>query len=158
MHETHGKNGGFERSRWRFLPFVILGPRPKDPFHDGPFPPGLRLGRNWLLGERSHEVCPDSHEVCPSHAEQSRPAEFPPTRGLRPLLGSAIVVRSNSAGLAAEFWINDLARGLGWRDRDRAYTALLATLHGVRDCFAGYEAVYLGARLPLLLPDLYYEG
>jgi uncharacterized protein (DUF2267 family) len=59
---------------------------------------------------------------------------------------------------ASEAWIDDLMRRLGWRDRERVYLALLATLHALRDCLPRDEAVYLGAQLPPLLRGLYYEG
>jgi uncharacterized protein (DUF2267 family) len=59
---------------------------------------------------------------------------------------------------ATDDWINDLMRRLGWQDRDRAYLALTAGLHALRDCLQKDEAVYLGAHLPVLLRGLYYEG
>ena len=64
----------------------------------------------------------------------------------------------NSAVQATETWIDDLMRCLGWHDRQRAYLALLATLHALRDCLGRDEAVYVGAQLPPLLRGLYYEG
>jgi uncharacterized protein (DUF2267 family) len=64
----------------------------------------------------------------------------------------------NAAVHAAEDWINDLMRRLGWQDRERVYLALLATLHALRDCLARDEAIYIGAQLPTLLRGLYYEG
>jgi uncharacterized protein (DUF2267 family) len=42
-------------------------------------------------------------------------------------------------------------RRLGWHDRERSYLALLAALHALRDCLPRDEAVYVGARLPVLL-------
>ena len=64
----------------------------------------------------------------------------------------------NTAVAAAEDWVDDLMRRLGWQDRERVYRALLATLHALRDCLARDEAVYIGAQLPTLLRGLYYEG
>ena len=64
----------------------------------------------------------------------------------------------NAAVRATEDWIDDLMRRLGWHDRERVYTALLAALHALRDCVGRDEAVYLGAQLPPLLRGLYYEG
>ncbi len=64
----------------------------------------------------------------------------------------------NAAVHAAEDWIDDLMRRLGWQDRERVFLALLATLHALRDCLARDEAVYIGAQLPTLLRGLYYEG
>jgi uncharacterized protein (DUF2267 family) len=64
----------------------------------------------------------------------------------------------NSAVPAAEDWIDDLMRRLGWQDRERVYLALVATFHALRDCLGRDEAVYIGAQLPTLLRGLYYEG
>lgn len=64
----------------------------------------------------------------------------------------------NAAVAAAEDWIDDFMRRLGWQDRERVYLALLATLHALRDCLARDEVVYIGAQLPTLLRGLYYEG
>jgi len=63
-----------------------------------------------------------------------------------------------SAVQATEAWVDDLMRCLGWHDRQRAYLALLATLHALRDSLGRDEAVYVGAQLPPLLRGLYYEG
>jgi uncharacterized protein (DUF2267 family) len=59
---------------------------------------------------------------------------------------------------ATEAWIDDLVQLLGWQDRERAYLALLATLHALRDAVSRDEAVYVGAQLTPLLRGLYYEG
>ena len=64
----------------------------------------------------------------------------------------------NAAVPAAEDWIDDLMRRLGWHNRELVYRALLTTLHALRDCLARDEAVYIGAQLPTLLRGLYYEG
>lgn len=58
----------------------------------------------------------------------------------------------------AENWIDDLVQRLGWHDRQRAYLALLAALHALRDALPRDQAIYLGAELPVLLRGLYYEG
>ncbi len=63
-----------------------------------------------------------------------------------------------AAAAAAEDWVDDLMRRLGWQDRERVYRALLAALHALRDCLGRDEAVYIGAQLPVLLRGLYYEG
>lgn len=64
----------------------------------------------------------------------------------------------NTAMNAAEDWIDDLTKRLGWQDRERVYLVLLATLHALRDYLARDEAVYIGAQLPTLLRGLYYDG
>src|SRR5208337_2685426 len=58
----------------------------------------------------------------------------------------------------AQSWIDDLAQRLGWRERGKAYAALVGALHALRDTLPRDEAVYFGAQLPVLLRGLYYEG
>jgi len=58
----------------------------------------------------------------------------------------------------AEEWVDDLVQRLGWQGRRRAYAALLAAMHALRDCLPREQAIYLGAQLPVLLRGLYYEG
>jgi len=55
-------------------------------------------------------------------------------------------------------WLNDLMEELGWTDRHRAYQALRAVLHAVRDRLTIDEAADLGAQLPMLLRGMFYEG
>ena len=64
----------------------------------------------------------------------------------------------DAAARATEDWIDDFVQRLGWRDRTRAYSALIASLHALRDCLRQSAAIYLGAQLPALLRGLYYEG
>jgi len=58
----------------------------------------------------------------------------------------------------ANVWIKELSQELGWDDRERAYHALRAVLHALRDRLTVDEAADLGAQLPLLIRGLYYEG
>ncbi len=55
-------------------------------------------------------------------------------------------------------WVDDLAQRLGWRDRGKAYAALMGGLHALRDALPRDEVAFLGAQLPVLLRGLYYEG
>lgn len=67
-------------------------------------------------------------------------------------------------------WLNDLIEIMGWapgeratdREREairgRAYSALRAVLHALRDRLTVNEAVQLGAQLPMVLRGMYYEG
>ena len=55
-------------------------------------------------------------------------------------------------------WIDDITQRLGWRDREKALSALVGTMHALRDVLPMEEVVYLGACFPLLLRGLYYEG
>jgi uncharacterized protein (DUF2267 family) len=55
-------------------------------------------------------------------------------------------------------WLNELMQIMGWQDRQRAYLAMRATLHALRDRLTVEEVVELGAQLPMLVRGVYYEG
>jgi uncharacterized protein (DUF2267 family) len=55
-------------------------------------------------------------------------------------------------------WLKDLMQVLGTEDRHRAYLALRATLHALRDRLTVEEVAQLGAQLPMLIRGFYYEG
>ena len=55
-------------------------------------------------------------------------------------------------------WLNELMDQLDWDDKQRAYRALRAVLHALRDRLTAHESVHLGAQLPLLIRGLYYEN
>lgn len=55
-------------------------------------------------------------------------------------------------------WLDDLMHFLGWSDRQRAYHALRAVLHGLRDHLPVNNAAHLSAQLPLLLRGVFFEG
>jgi uncharacterized protein (DUF2267 family) len=55
-------------------------------------------------------------------------------------------------------WLNELREMLGWQDRHRAYRALRATLHALRDRLTVEEVAQFGAQLPMLIRGFYYEG
>lgn len=54
-------------------------------------------------------------------------------------------------------WLQDLMDYLG-TDRQRAYLALRAVLHALRDRLTVEEAADLAAQLPMLVRGFYYEG
>jgi uncharacterized protein (DUF2267 family) len=55
-------------------------------------------------------------------------------------------------------WLKELMGVLGSEDRHRAYLALRATLHALRDRLTVEEVAQLGAQLPMLVRGFYYEG
>ena len=55
-------------------------------------------------------------------------------------------------------WLAELMRLLAVNDRQRAYQALRATLHALRDRLTEEEVAQLGAQLPMLVRGFYYEG
>ena len=60
---------------------------------------------------------------------------------------------------ATNAWLNELSRELEWPEgRHRAYLALRAVLHALRDRLTIEEAADLAAQLPMLVRGFYYEG
>ncbi len=55
-------------------------------------------------------------------------------------------------------WLLELMEELDWPQRERAYHALRAVLHALRDRLPVGEVAALGAQLPLLVRGMYYEG
>jgi uncharacterized protein (DUF2267 family) len=55
-------------------------------------------------------------------------------------------------------WLGQLQATLDWDDRERAYHALRAVLHAVRDRLPPNEAVDFGAQLPMLVRGFFYDG
>jgi uncharacterized protein (DUF2267 family) len=55
-------------------------------------------------------------------------------------------------------WLGELMDAMHWNDRHKAYHALRAVLHTLRDRLPVNVAVHLGAQLPMLVRGLYYEG
>jgi uncharacterized protein (DUF2267 family) len=55
-------------------------------------------------------------------------------------------------------WLHDIMRRLDWVDKHRAYHALGAVLHSLRDRLPVEGAAALAAQLPLLVRGLFFEG
>lgn len=55
-------------------------------------------------------------------------------------------------------WLVRLCRELDIDDRQRAYGALRAVLHALRDRIGPEVSVHLAAQLPLLVRGIFYEG
>ena len=55
-------------------------------------------------------------------------------------------------------WLHDVMQRLGWQDKHRAYLALRAVLHALRDRLSVDDASHLAAQLPMLIRGFYYEG
>jgi uncharacterized protein (DUF2267 family) len=54
-------------------------------------------------------------------------------------------------------WLKEIGEFMG-PDRRRAYQALRAVLHSLRDRLTIEEAAHLGEQLPMLIRGIYYEG
>ena len=55
-------------------------------------------------------------------------------------------------------WLNELMELAGWDAKQKAYLAVRATLHALRDRITIDEVAQLGAQLPMLMRGFYYEG
>lgn len=55
-------------------------------------------------------------------------------------------------------WLDDVMAAVETTDRSKAFRALRAVLHAVRDQLQVMEAVGFAAQMPLLVRGLYYEG
>ncbi len=55
-------------------------------------------------------------------------------------------------------WLKDVMQELGWGSPDRAYLALRAVLHTLRDHLSTEEVADLAAQLPMLVRVSYFEG
>lgn len=58
----------------------------------------------------------------------------------------------------ANQWLKQIMEELGWDNRHKAYVALRAVLHALRDRLTVDEAVQMGAQLPMILRGIYFEG
>ena len=58
----------------------------------------------------------------------------------------------------SEVWINELREELGIEQEERAYLALRAALHALRDRLTVEEAAHLASQLPTMIRGLFYEG
>lgn len=54
-------------------------------------------------------------------------------------------------------WLHEIEKETGWNEQ-RAYRALRATLHTLRDRLTIDQAAHLGAQLPMLVRGFFYEG
>lgn len=55
-------------------------------------------------------------------------------------------------------WLKEIMEALGWSNKLRAYLALRAVLHAIRDRLTPEEASDLAAELPLVIRGIFYEG
>lgn len=58
----------------------------------------------------------------------------------------------------AELWINQMREQLAIEDEERAYLALRAGLHALRERLTVEEAAHLAAQLPMMIRGLFFEG
>ena len=73
---------------------------------------------------------------------------------------SATGIRAFDATLqTTHIWLDELMQDLHWDgERQRAYQALRAVLHALRDRLPVENTAHLAAQLPMLVRGFYYEG
>lgn len=64
----------------------------------------------------------------------------------------------DSAVQKADIWLKEISQEMGIDSRKRAYLALRAVLHALRDRLTVDEAADLGAQLPMLIRGIYYDS
>ncbi len=73
-------------------------------------------------------------------------------------MSHTVVGTFDSTIQATHRWIDDVRERLRWPDDGRAYHALRAVLHALRDRLPVDAAAALGAQLPMLVRGFFYEG
>ena len=73
-------------------------------------------------------------------------------------MNNATIASFDSTIHKTNVWLKDVMEELGWDSRDRAYHALRAVLHTLRDRLSNDEVADLAAQLPMLVRGFYYEG
>ena len=121
-----------------FFPPLVLGAVRS---HDGRLHAGLRLPRRVLA------------DLPGRSASHQRPRA--PGRRNRKLKEASMSVFELEK---AEIWINDICKELQIEDEQRAFLALRATLHALRDRLTVQEASHLASQLPMMIRGLFYEG
>jgi uncharacterized protein (DUF2267 family) len=71
------------------------------------------------------------------------------------MMGVAILDRTVQK---TNVWLKDACAELEWTNSQRAYLALRAVLHALRDRLSAEEIAQLGAQLPIFIRGIYYEG
>lgn len=55
-------------------------------------------------------------------------------------------------------WLKEIMDLMNWNNRERALSALRATLHALRDVLPLQENIHLSAQLPIMIRGLYFEN
>jgi len=71
---------------------------------------------------------------------------------------TSTIAAFNSTVHTTNHWLNEILDRLNWRDHQKAYHALRAVLHALRDRLPVNHAAALGAQLPLLIRGIYYDN
>ncbi|MBD3320349.1 MAG: DUF2267 domain-containing protein [Chitinivibrionales bacterium] len=58
----------------------------------------------------------------------------------------------------SEIWLKEIMKKTGWKDRQKAYKALRAVLHALRDRLTVDEGAHLSSQLPMLTRGIFYES
>ena len=58
----------------------------------------------------------------------------------------------------SNIWLDDVMEGMFWSDRHKAYHAMRAVLHALRDRLPVNENAHLAAQFPMLIRGMFFEG
>ena len=89
--------------------------------------------------------------------DMNQKARFNRSKPNQPALGLEIPVIASTQEKTKE-WIDDLMRNLGWTDEQKAYQALSAVMHALRDRLTTQKTAELSAQLPMLIRGMFFEG
>ena len=106
---------------------------------------GLNMGH--LIGLIIRDYLTGRVELDPARKQQRRRA-----------MSQTSLAPFESTLQTTNVWLNDVLERLGWEDQHRAYHALRAVLHALRDRLPVDQAAALAAQLPMLVRGFYYEG
>jgi uncharacterized protein (DUF2267 family) len=106
---------------------------------------GLNMGH--LIRLLIRDYLTGQVELGPAHKQQRRRA-----------MSQTSLAPFDSTLQTTNVWLNDVLERLGWEDQHRAYHALRAVLHALRDRLPVDQAAALAAQLPMLVRGFYYEG
>jgi uncharacterized protein (DUF2267 family) len=73
-------------------------------------------------------------------------------------MSTTAIAAFDSTIQTTNIWLNEIMERMGWIDRHRAYHALRAVLHALRDRLPVEGVAALAAQLPLLVRGVFYEG
>src|SRR5206468_1156534 len=93
-----------------------------------------------------------------SHAACGLADIRPQRRARRKPMTTSAINAFDSTVQTTNHWLNEIMERMNWDEPQKAYHALRAVLHALRDRLPVNHAAALGAQLPMLVRGIYYEG
>jgi uncharacterized protein (DUF2267 family) len=121
---------------------------------------GMTLGRLIRLLIHDYLACHAGSgaaraEAVPVATSRGEKRAFPERRRA---MSQTDLTQFDSTLQTTHVWLNDIQERLGWEEPYRAYHALRAVLHALRDRLPVEQVAALAAQLPMLVRGFYYEG